>query len=571
MLLNSTKAIVYPQPRLSLLFISSRPNLDPLQNFLRTVPGLALTSSENLPQNLNDFATIAVDLATPLADAEQERLAAFVQHGGGCLGFVDEETQAIPTLFGVRRTSCAPRGDLRVLFEQPDHPISARLPDAFYVSSVHQPLESTRDEVKTLLYADWRYTHSSVFTLMQHGAGLAACTTLDDYANNLFSRVLFRALSWLSGELYQRDFTLDDSTTLGVGLLGYSPAVGQLHGEGASGTPGLALRAACDLNPARRREAQRQFAQVQIHESAEALAADDHVDLVIVTTPPSTHAKLAVQMLTAGKHVIVEKPMALTRAEVDTMLAAAERAGRHVSCHQNRRWDVDYRAIKRAVDAGQIGELFHVETFVGSFDHPCGYWHSHDAISGGTTFDWGAHYLDWLLTLLPETVTQVTGTRHKRVWHDVTNADQERIGLRFAGGQEMEFIHSDIAAARKPKWYLLGTRGAIVGHWREVTSYAVDPLHYFDAHEIPTTEMPPQLTLHQRVSHSHPASDGQIVQQSLPLPAPERYAFHRNLADHLLLGEPLEAPARDSARVVAVLEVAARSAENDGWPERVAI
>ena len=561
---------MYYQPTLPLLIVSDQPAFEPLLTFFHTIPGLTLASSDSLPQHLGDFAAVAIDLTMPPTDVEQERLAAFVHNGGGCLGFVDEETQAIPNLFGVRRTSCAPRGDLRVLFQQPDHPIAARLPDAFYANSPHQPLETTRDDVKTLLYADWRYSHSPVLTLAPYGAGSVACITLSDYANNFLSRILFRTLRWVGGELYRQGFLLD-SATLGVGLLGYSPAVGQLHGQGSDDTAGLVLRAACDLNPARQREARQHFPHVQIHESADELAADDNVDLVIVTTPPSTHAKLAIQMLAAGKHVIVEKPMALTQAEVDAMLAAAERAGRHVSCHQNRRWDVDYRAIKHAVDAGQIGELFHAETFVGGFDHPCGYWHSHDAISGGTTFDWGAHYLDWLLTLLPETVTQVTGTRHKRVWHDVTNADQERIGLRFAGGQEMEFTHSDIAAARKPKWYLLGTRGAIVGQWRDVTSYAVDPLHYFDAHEIPATEMSPELTLHQRISNSQPASDGQIVQQSLPLPAPERYAFHRNLADHLLLGEPLEVTARDSARVVAVLEAAARSAENDGWPERVAI
>src|SRR3989442_871035 len=58
---------------------------------------------------------------------------------------------------------------------------------------------------------------------------------------------------------------------------------------------------------------------------------------------------------------------------------------------------------------------------------------------------------------------------HKRVWHDVTNADHSSVYLRFAGGQEAEFMHSDIAAALKPKWYILGERGAIGGHWRHET------------------------------------------------------------------------------------------------------
>jgi hypothetical protein len=63
----------------------------------------------------------------------------------------------------------------------------------------------------------------------------------------------------------------------------------------------------------------------------------------------------------------------------------------------------------------------------------------------------------WLhiVGLMPDPVAAVTATRHNRVWQDVTNADQERIQIRFAGGKEAEFIHSEIAAIRKPKWYLL--------------------------------------------------------------------------------------------------------------------
>jgi len=239
----------------------------------------------------------------------------------------------------------------------------------------------------------------------------------------------------------------------------------------------------------------------------------------------------------------------------------AERQEVHLSCFQNRRWDVDYLAIKQAVREGLMGDLFYVETFVGGFNHPCGLWHSHETISGGTAYDWGAHYLDWIVSLIPERISSVVGTRHKRVWHDVTNADQERIQIRFAGGQEAEFIHSDVAAARKPKWYLLGTDGAIVGHWRDVTTYEIDPVVYFQEHEIPATEMVSDLTLYSR------HRSGQIVSQSLALPQRQHHAFYRNLADHLLTGEPIAAPLEDSVQVVAILEAAVRSAQKGGTVE----
>jgi hypothetical protein len=158
-------------------------------------------------------------------------------------------------------------------------------------------------------------------------------------------------------------------------------------------------------------------------------------------------------------------------------------------------------------------------------------------------------------------VKYVIGTRHKRVWHDVTNADQERIQVRFEGGQEAEFLHSDIAAHRKPKWYLLGTEGAIIGEWRDVTTYEIDPILYFHQQDIPATEMMPDLTLHRR----HPS--GQTVAQKLPLPERKHFVLYRNLADHLITGEPIATPLEQSVLVVAILETAARSAARGGTLE----
>jgi predicted dehydrogenase len=235
--------------------------------------------------------------------------------------------------------------------------------------------------------------------------------------------------------------------------------------------------------------------------------------------------------------------------------------GVHLSCHQNRRWDADYLAIRQALLEERIGDPFYLETFVGGFSHPCGYWHSHAEISGGAAYDWGGHYLDWIVSLIPDRVASVVGTRHKCVWNDVTNADQERVQMRFAGGQEAEFLHSDVAAIRKPKWYLLGTAGAIVGRWKDVAVFDVDPVHYYQRHEIPATEMVPERTLSRR------SPSGQIVAQELPIPARQAYPFHRNLADRLHTGEPIAAPLEDSARVVAILEAASRSAEKGGTRE----
>ena len=545
--------IVHPPIRVLFIADEADSSLQPLLSYLGSIRHLELTLEARVPRDLTAYDVVATADTAALANYH-EQLTKFVHRGGGWLGLVCLSDMDLPEIFGAQPNPLGPVAELRVLFDNRDHPLAIRLADAMYLQGVYQPLTKTSKETETVLYADWQYEHSPVLVHRTVADGQTACTTLQAYDHPLFQQILYRLLRQLAGQPLSR-------RTIGVGLLGYAQSVGKAHGLGIEATDGLSLRAVCDLNQQILKQAKDDFPQVKTYDSAKALGADPEVELVIIATPPNAHARLSLQMMATGKHVVCEKPLAINRKETAAMVEMAEKGQVHLSCHQNRRWDVDYLAIRQALAEGLIGELFYVEMFVGGFNHPCGYWHSHDKISGGTAYDWGAHYLDWLVSLVDQEVSAVISTRQNRVWHDITNADQERIQIRFAGGQEAEFIHSDIAAVRKPKWYLLGTEGAIVGHWLDLSTYEIDPVLYYHHHPIPATEMVPDLTLHRR-HHS-----GQIVAQKLALPKREHYLFYRNLADHLLTGEPIAAPLEDSVRVVDILEAASRSAAKGGTLE----
>ncbi len=540
-------------PTFSVLFVTFEDGPEqPFIDYLQTLQPIDLSIQPVLADDLSPYQVIIT--SRPLDDAQQIRLESYIEAGGSSLALAGLRTEPLPAFYGVQPGVVGPTNELRVIFTDPCHPMATRLTDAYYFAGRYHPLEIKSDAVETILYADWRFTHQPVLTHRLIGNGQAAATTLQAFDAPTLQQILYRLLRQLAGQS-------NVGQTLGLGILGYSPAVGQLHGQGTEITTGLALKAACDLSPKRLAEARQAFPEISTYDSLNAMINDDGIDVVIIATPPNSHAKLALQLLEAGKHVICEKPLAFNQAETAQMIVTAQANQRLIACHQNRRWDLDYLAIKQAVTEGLIGELFYMETFVGSYNHPCGYWHSHDAVSGGTTYDWGAHYLDWVLSLMPDAPTQVIGTRQNRVWHDITNADQERVQLRFAGGQEAELIHSDIAAIPKPKWYLLGTEGAIVAHWNDVAVYELDPVLYYHEHHIPTTEMVPKLTLSRR------QASGKMVEQSLAIPDRMTYPFHHNLADHLLTGEPLTVPVEESAQVVAVLEAAATSAEKGGTVE----
>ena len=542
-------------PSIEILIVAEKGDMAcaPLESYFKRLAHVHIDTLSELPRDLSN-TDVLVSVGDIFKQTDEVSVRKYVQNGGGWLHLKPADLTDLPDLFGVRIGSTGPETELRVLFKEQDHKLAVRLPDAIYVKSFQRPMECIQSDVEILLYTDWNYRHYPVMVYRPFGRGKVAVSTLTSYDHSTLQQILYRLIRDLAGQHKAEG-------NLGVGILGYAPSVGKLHGIGAEKTAGLSLKAVCDLNPQRRAQARNDFANLKIYETAEALGGDPDVDLIIVATPPNTHAELSLQMMKVGKNVVCEKPLALDRQETDALVEMSELKKLHLSCHQNRRWDVDYLAIKQAISEDLIGELFYMETFVGGFSHPCGYWHSHAPISGGTTYDWGAHYLDWIIGLIPEPVASVNATRHNRVWHDVTNADQERILIRFVSGKEAEFLHSDIAAIRKPKWYLLGTHGAIIGQWRDIQAYTTDPLIYYHQEDIPATEMTPELRLFRR------HSSGQVIQQNMVIPERRPFQFHSNLADHLLLGEPIAAPLNDSVRVVSILEAAVKSAQAGGQPE----
>jgi len=347
---------------------------------------------------------------------------------------------------------------------------------------------------------------------------------------------------------------------IGVAIVGYGPlgGMGYHHGLGVVETDGLELIAVVDPSLERRKAAEADFPGVRTYASTGELLSDDDAEVVVVATPPAHHASLSEALLRAGKHVACEKPLCLAVSEADALIRTAAENDRVLTVYQNRRWDADFAAVRRAVDTGLMGEIFNAETFVGSYAHPCRTWHSDAGVSGGAGYDWGSHHVDWLLLLLGGAPGLVQAHGHKRVWHDVTNVDQLRVRMTWRDGREAEFFQSDIAAVRRPKFYVQGTAGTLVGHYRTLTFENIEPGRGYVSREAHHAEAPADLLL------ARYESGYGISETRLPLAREQPFAFHRNLADHLHLGEPLAVTPASVRRVIAVLEAAQRSCEMAG-------
>ena len=332
------------------------------------------------------------------------------------------------------------------------------------------------------------------------------------------------------------------SKDIRVGLLAYG-AIGDEHNSAIKATNGLVLAAVCDTKPERLEAALKISPDAKTFTDAHQMLASGEIDLVVVSTPPNSHYSWAKEALNHGINVMLEKPMALTADQCDELMALARQKELLLVVYQNRRYDLDFLTMKQLIDTNQIGEVFHYESFVGGYSKPCSYWHSDAEVSGGAIFDWGSHFIDQIMSIVKSDVDFVSGLNQKRVWDHVTNADHAQVNINFKDGLQAVFINSDLAAARKPKFYVLGTQGAITGNWDESGDGSV-------------ADLPAIISLHR--------ADGtnQVIQHV----SVEPYSFYASLVAYLNDATPMSIVAEQSRDVVAIMQAAEESALSNGKP-----
>ena len=480
-------------------------------------------------------------------------LLTFVSAGGAVLIAPEPGDEVAAAFAGLRVTSDLPRAEWFVTLV--DRPEVARLDREVPVTTGLRTFEVAGPDTAVVATTSVRFQHVPTMAVRTHGAGRIVSSGVADLdalqAHATLGRFVARLL---------RPAFVAQTRTLGVGIVGYGPfgGMGYMHGLASTETDGLRFVAAADSSPDRIAAARLDFPDIGAHDSAASLAADEAVDVAVIATPPKFHAELALELLRAGKHVVIEKPMCLQRDDADLIIATALEHGRSVTVHQSRRWDTDFLAVRRLIETGAIGDVFNIETFVGGFEHPCRAWHSEESISGGAVYDWGSHHVDWITLLHGGAPSRVLCTTHSRVWRDTTNVDQLSLWMQWDDGREATFRQSDVCAIRRPKFHIQGTAGTLEGHYRPLRTETVVVGRGYVEHTSHHAEVPVDLRV-VRYDGEH----GTVESTVRPAPHPG-WGFHRNLADHLLLGEQLAVRPEESRDVVAVLEAAQRSGAEGG-------
>jgi predicted dehydrogenase len=204
---------------------------------------------------------------------------------------------------------------------------------------------------------------------------------------------------------------------LGVALIGCGE-IGEVRAAAVREGGVARLAVACDVDASRAKRLAARYRTAVERDWQRAVARPD-VDIVNIATPTVSHAELAIAAASAGKHVIVEKPLAMSTEEAARIVEAARRHRVQIKTGFNHRHFLAVSVAKRALDGGAIGELMFVRTYVG---HEGGSpflakWMARpDMAGGGTLLDNGIHILDLARYFLGE-VAEAEGLVTTARWH----------------------------------------------------------------------------------------------------------------------------------------------------------
>jgi predicted dehydrogenase len=287
-------------------------------------------------------------------------------------------------------------------------------------------------------------------------------------------------------------------TRLGVGIVG-AGRIGAKRAEAIAASSGARLIAVADTDPARAEALARDFGVTAVCDTAELIARRD-VDAVVVATPHRWLAPVALDALRAEKHVLAEKPLAMTAAAAAELLAAAETSGRVLKTGFNHRC---HRALSEAHElsaAGRIGRLMHIRCRYGHGGR-AGYadeWRANPAESGGgELMDQGIHAFDlfrWFLGEFSEVYAVLT-----RAFWPMPVEDNAFCTLRTLAGQ-VALLHASWTQWKNifsfevfgERGYLLveglggnyGQERLVVGQRREEFGLPVEEIKLFDGVDV---------------------------------------------------------------------------------------
>lgn len=338
-------------------------------------------------------------------------------------------------------------------------------------------------------------------------------------------------------------------TPIRVGIAGLGRSGWNIHAKTLAAMRGrYRVVSVVDAVADRRAEAEREIG-CRAYDEFDALLRDESVELIVIATPNHLHTQHAVAALEAGKHVVCEKPFALTLEDADAMVAAADRTGRLLSPFQNRRYEPHFRKVCDVIDSGVLGDVVMIRLAWHQFSRRWD-WQTLARFGGGLLGNNGSHLIDHALQLLGDEVEPEDldiAVDLKRVLTLGDTEDHVKVMIQAEGRPTIDVELTSTAAFEQDRWFIMGSAGGLRGtlqrlewrtvDWNRMPERRLDPRHaqdrIYQCEEIPW----------------------QTHEWRLPADAPREYGdYYMDLYESIRDGQPLVISGESVRSLIAVVD-----------------
>jgi predicted dehydrogenase len=335
------------------------------------------------------------------------------------------------------------------------------------------------------------------------------------------------------------------------GVIGFGLAGRVFHSAVIDATPGIELAGIVQRSGD---DAQKAYPNVPLYRSLDAMLQDASLQVIVVATPNDTHVPMAEQCLRAGRHVVIDKPVAVSSTEAAALMAVARETGRRVFVYHNRRWDGDFLTVQQLLKTDRLGTL---RTFESHFDRfrptpKPGAWREALGHGNGILLDLGSHLADQALVLfgIPEAV-----------WGDVRS---ERAGSAVDDAFDLRLYYPDLtvwlrssslSAVPAVRFLAQGTRGS---YRKDNLDPQEDALRSGDLFQSKPWGMDPESSWGAITSLD---ANGTTRHTRVPTLPGDYRGFYANVRDTLLEKAEQAITLKDAWRTLRLLEWARESSE----------
>lgn len=336
-----------------------------------------------------------------------------------------------------------------------------------------------------------------------------------------------------------------------LGIIGFG-YMGHWHLKNAPRVEGVQVVAAYDINPEKVAEA-REIGLTGF-DTLEDFLKSDLFNLVLVATPNDRHCELVCAALNAGKNVICEKPVAMSMAELDEMIATAKKNNVLFTVHQNRRWDKDFRIVKELWDSGELGHIYAIHSRLHGARGAMFGWRAEPEHGGGMIYDWGVHFVDQLLFMMGFDCVKSVFCKTEKVKTPEVE-DYFFLLLDLKNGAHVQMEIGTWVLKPMPRWLVLGDQG---------TAYVNDFTRsggVISVDESVEPEVIVAMTTSGPTRTFAPRGKKEIVEHELPDSPADLTEYYANLRDAIDGKAELIVKPEQVKAVFRVLEAAFESAK----------